>query len=286
MSKFPDWLAYEKAIFEYLRLDHPEAEVAHNASLSGGLSGIPRQIDILVTERFGPKTYVTAFEAKHYSRKIDVKGVEEAIGLFRDVGVDRGVIITTMGYSDAALRRANADDVDIDLDILNLAELEQFQTDASAIPYSGSYGASILAPLGWVIDASKSAWGPARLYRRGLTFEQAHDHSEFMYVKFWDKETGKINTLHDLITAQNQGMLYDFPDTEITVEELGLGEVALGGAIRTAANIYQALEVTAFAEFEKFILFIVLLTPEIVYKRNRRKLEYIIRKALPLSIVQ
>ena len=79
MTDLPDWLAYEKAIFEYLRLDHPEAEVVHNASLPGCLSGVPRQIDVLVTERFGPKVYVTAFEAKHYTRKIDVKGVEEAM---------------------------------------------------------------------------------------------------------------------------------------------------------------------------------------------------------------
>jgi len=198
-ENLPNWLAYEKSIFKYLQFDHPEAEVVHNASLPGLLSGVPRQIDILVTERFGPEAYVTAFEAKHYTRKIDVKGVEEAIGLFRDVGVNRGVMITTMGYSDAALRRANADDVDIELDILNLADLEAFQTDGFAIPYSGPYGTAIPAPLGWIIDGSKSVWGQARLYRRGLTFEQAHNHSEFMYVKFWDKESGQIGTLHDCV---------------------------------------------------------------------------------------
>jgi len=97
--------------------------------------------------------------------------------------------------------------------------------------------------------------------------------------------TGGIhwNTHHDLISAQNQGMLQHFPDAEITVEELDLGAGA-EGAIRTAENMYRALEVTAFAEFEKFILFIVLLTPEVVHKRNRRKLEYVIRKAVPFSI--
>lgn len=285
MTVLPDWLAYEKAIFEYLRLDHPEAEVAHNASLPGCLSGIPRQIDILVTERFGPKSYVTAFEAKHYARKIDVKGVEEAIGLFRDVGVDRGVIITTMGYSDAAFRRANADDVDVDLDILNLAELEAFQTDGMAIPYSGSHGVVIPAPLGWIIDGAKSAWGPARLYRRGLSFEQAHDNSEFMYVKFWNKESGQIKVLDDLIASQNQDLQRHFPRAEISVKELDFGAESKG-AIRMAENMYSALEVTAFAEFERFILFIVLLTPKVVLNRNRRKLEYVIRKALPLSVIQ
>lgn len=280
----PDWLKYEKTVFEYLRLDHPEAKVVHNVSLPGRLSGIPRQIDVLVAERFGVKTYVTAFEAKHYTRKIDVKGVEEAIGLFRDVGVDRGVMITTVGYSDAALRRANADDVDIDLDILDLAELETFQTDGCAIPYKGPHGAVIPAPLGWIIDGSRTAWGLARLYRRGLTFEQAHNQSEFMYIQIWNKESDQINALNDLIAVQNQGMLHDFPNAKITVEVLDFG-LKSNGAIRTAEYIYPALEVTAFAEFEKFILFVVLLTSKVVLNRNRRKLEYVIRKALPFSVL-
>jgi hypothetical protein len=279
----PDWLKYEKTVFEYLQFDYAEAEVVHDVSLPGRLSGVPRQIDVLVTERFGVKTYVTAFEAKYYARKIDVKGVEEAIGLFLDVGVDRGVMITTMGYSDAALRRANADDVDIDLDILDLVELETFQTDGCAIPYKGPHGVVIPAPLGWIIDGTRTAWGLARLYRRGVTFEQAHNQSEFMYVQFWNKESEQISSLNDLIYSQNQGMLRDFPNAEITVESLDLGQKSKG-AIRTAANIYPALEVTAFAEFEKFILFVVLLTPKVVFNRNRRKLEYVVRKALPLSV--
>jgi hypothetical protein len=279
----PDWLKYEKTVLKYLELDRPEAEVVHDVSLLGRLSGIRRQIDVLVTERFGVKTCVTAFEAKHYKRKIDVKGVEEAIGLFLDVGVDRGVMITTMGYSDAALRRANADDLDIDLDILNLAELGRFQTDVCAMPYKGPHGAYIPAPLGWIIDGLSTPWGLARIYRRGLTFRQAHDQSEFMYVQIWNKESDQISTLDELIAAQNQGMLQEYPNAVITVEPLDLGPNSKG-AIRTAANIYPALEVTAFVEFKKSILFVVLLTPEVVLNRNRRKLEYVIRKAGPFSV--
>jgi hypothetical protein len=278
----PNWLKYEKTIFEYLRLDHPEVEVVHNVSLPGRLSGIPRQIDVLVTERLSGTAYTTAFEAKHYSRRVDVKGVEQAIGLFRDVGVDRGVMITTVGYSAAALQRACADDVDIDLDIFDLASLKPFQTDGLAIPYRGPHGTAIPAPLGWIIDGSKSPWGLARLYRRGLTFHQAHGEGEFMYVQIWSKDSA-VRTLDELIAAQNAGMAQDFPNIEITVETLDLG-AAYQGAVRIAANMYPSLEVTAFAEFKEFILFIVLLSPRVVLNRNRRKLEYVIRKALPFSV--
>lgn len=87
------------------------------------------------------------------------------------------------------------------------------------------------------------------------------------------------------VASQNQDMQRHFPLAEISVKELDFGTESKG-AIRTAENMYSALEVTAFAEFERFILFIVLLTPKVVLNRNRRKLEYVIRKALPLSVIQ
>jgi hypothetical protein len=278
----PAWLEYEKTIFEYLHVDHPEAEVVHNALLPGHLSGIRRQIDVLVTETISDAVFRTAFEAKHYSKKVDVKGVEEAIGLFQDVGVNRGVLVTTKGYTDAALQRANADDLDIDLDILDLSDLGSFQTDGMAIPYKGQNGAAIPAPLGWIIDCSRTEWGLARMYRRGLTFQEAHNVSEFMYVQIWDKEA-EPKTLDGLIAEQNKGILHHFPKAEVAVDHLNLGR-GRKGAMRTASGMYVVLEVTAFAEFAKFILFITLITPKVVLNRNRRKLEYVIRKALPFTI--
>ena len=105
---------------------------------------------------------------------------------------------------------------------------------------------------------------------------------EFMYVQFWKKEDA-ASTAADLVQLQSEGILHSFPNASITVEQLDLGE-GKKGCIRTVGNAYQWLEITGSVEFDKFILFIVLHCREIVAKRNRRKLEYVLRKAVPFSI--
>ena len=282
----PPWLAYERTLLGYLQIEYSDSDVQHDVSLPGALSGVARQLDVLIHERIAGDVVTTAFDAKCYSRRVNVKDVEAAIGLFRDVGVDRGVIITTVGYSDAALRRAFADEVDLELDILNLADLGQFQSDGGALPYAGSHGAAIPAPLGWIVDGARSPIGPARLYRRGLTFEQAVEEHEFMYLRFWTKDE-VASTSQALIEWQSENLRAAFPDVRLLVEPLDLGERWKGpGFIRTAANAYEWLEITACVEFREFLFFVVLHTPELVAARNRRKLEYVVRKALPFNVVR
>lgn len=280
----PRWLEYEHIVFEYLQFNHDGAEVRHNVRLPGRLSGVLRQIDVLVDEHLSGHLFRTAFEAKCYKRAVDVKDVEEAIGLLRDVGVDRGVMITTSGYSDAALRRAHADDVDIELDILNLAALEQFQSDGGALPYAGSHGVVIPAPLGWIIDGSRFPGTSARLWRRGLSFEEAYSKREFMYVAFWSKDS-TASSVEELTERQNENVRTAFPGAEITVEPLEL-KGRWRSAVRTVANAYDWLEMTAYVQFDDFILFVVLHTPELVANRNRRKLEYVVAKAIPFTIIR
>ena len=54
--------------------------------------------------------------------------------------------------------------------------------------------------------------------------------------------------------------------------------------MRTARNAYEHLEVTAYVEFEDFIFFVVLHTPQLVANRNVRKLKYVMSKALPFTV--
>ena len=103
-----------------------------------------------------------------------------------------------------------------------------------------------------------------------------------MYVQFW-KKGDTISTAEKLVQLQNEGILRSFPNAAIAVDQLDLGD-GKRGFIRTAANAYQWLEITGSIEFDKFILFIVLHCREIVEKRNKRKLEYALRKAVPFSV--
>jgi hypothetical protein len=49
---------------------------------------------------------------------------------------------------------------------------------------------------------------------------------------------------------------------------------------------YPTTEITGFVEFPKSVFFVVLFTPLVAERRNVRKLEYMLKKVLPISIRQ
>lgn len=125
----PPWLIYERvaACFE-VEAARMDSTVLPNAILIGRLSGVKRQIDILVDARWpdGEQRRVI-FDAKMRKRKIDVKTVEEFEGLMRDVGASRGVLICSSGYTKAALSRAQKH---IDIRLLPVEEALEFEYSA------------------------------------------------------------------------------------------------------------------------------------------------------------
>jgi Restriction endonuclease len=105
----PAWRVYERVVAAF-EVDDAEmgTSVTPNASLIGGISGVRRQIDVLVDARFendGKRRII--FDAKKRSRKVDVKDVESFEGMMRDVGASRGVLVCTKGYTEGARRRAD-----------------------------------------------------------------------------------------------------------------------------------------------------------------------------------
>lgn len=108
MSDEVDWQIYERiaACFE-VDAAAVDVSVTPNASLIGTLSGVARQIDILVDARFeeGLERRII-FDAKRRKRKIDVKDVEGFEGMMRDVRAARGVLICSNGWTKAAEARA------------------------------------------------------------------------------------------------------------------------------------------------------------------------------------
>jgi len=125
-----DWRAYEEQIHErLLRLAGADAEIEFDARVSGRLSGVERQVDILIGASFaniGPATM--AVDCKCFSRNVDVKSVETVIGLVEDVGADLGLIVTTEGFSEGARRRARAVR-GITLDVVPYEDLADWEPD-------------------------------------------------------------------------------------------------------------------------------------------------------------
>lgn len=109
MTEVPDWRIYERvaACFE-IEAAGMDVSVTPNASLKGTISGVARQIDILVEGRWesGLERRIV-FDAKLRKRKVDVKDVESFEGMMRDVRASRGVLICSSGFTEAARRRAD-----------------------------------------------------------------------------------------------------------------------------------------------------------------------------------
>lgn len=108
MTEQIDWQMYERvAACIEVGAAGMDTSVTPNASLIGTISGVARQIDILIDARFeeGVERRII-FDAKLRKRRVDVKDVESFEGMMRDVRASRGVLICSAGWTEAAEARA------------------------------------------------------------------------------------------------------------------------------------------------------------------------------------
>jgi hypothetical protein len=280
-----DWQRYEKEIEAYFRSEYPEAAITPNAALPGKFSKIDRQIDLLVEVRASDLGFRLIVDAKHYKERIDVKDVEQFLGLLRDVSADIGVMISPEGYSEAAINRAHYDDSRVILDILNSKDLEHYQ-GFGAIPFADDCGVLLPAPFGWVIDARRSEHWLACMYPQGSTLENAVTANEWSYIKISTKRAPASNL--DELLAIHDGRMKEQPNAEIKY----LPPVQRPDNARTAVRLFETdgyrgfCEYTGFIEFESAIFFCVVFTPLELAEKNLRNLRYILRKSLPLRVVR
>lgn len=126
MTVTPQWRVYERGAASF-EIDWAgmDVTVIPNASLRGAISGIPRQIDVLVDARWDDDlSRRIIYDAKLRNRRIDVKDVESFLGMMRDVGATRGVLVCAAGWSAGAEARAEQH---IEMKLLPIEELDDFQ---------------------------------------------------------------------------------------------------------------------------------------------------------------
>ncbi|GMU09650.1 hypothetical protein ASNO1_59040 [Corallococcus caeni] len=81
--------------------------VVPNAHLVGAITGIKRQVDVLIDARVAEDVSRRVIvDAKFRRRKIDVTDVEAFEGMMKDCRAQRGLLICSNGFTEAALRRA------------------------------------------------------------------------------------------------------------------------------------------------------------------------------------
>lgn len=151
-----NWRDYEDAVFKILRDRFPASEIESDQMIPGRFSEIQREIDVAGRSTLMGRSMLGIVDCKCYSKRVDVKDVEAMIGMAADVRADIALLVTTIGYSDAALARAhNEPNVRIHLDIVTPDEAAKIgNAPASAMMYRGRVGAVVLAPSGWVATSN------------------------------------------------------------------------------------------------------------------------------------
>jgi hypothetical protein len=118
-----DWQIYERLVGAfYAENSGIEVSVTSNARLEGQISGIPRQIDVLIDARWGDNlSRRIIVDAKYRGRKLTVNDIERFEGMMKDCRAEHGILICPNGWSQGAKRRAQDA---ITIHLLSLAELE------------------------------------------------------------------------------------------------------------------------------------------------------------------
>ena len=130
MEGAPAWRVYERiaACFEVAAAGI-DASVTPNALVLGSISGVRRQIDVLVDARWDTGTERRIiFDAKRRKRKLTVQDVDAFVGLMADVRTARGVLVCTSGWTEAAKRRA-----DKTIELRLMTEQESKEADHAAM---------------------------------------------------------------------------------------------------------------------------------------------------------
>lgn len=97
---------FEQSVAELVAALDPGAEVEHNVIQDGRISGVTRQIDVMVSGHLGPSNLKIAIECKRYKRKLGIGAIDEFAGKLQDLGVAHGVLYCTSGYTGPAKARA------------------------------------------------------------------------------------------------------------------------------------------------------------------------------------
>lgn len=276
------WQEYEKIVFENITEIYPDAKLEFNSKLTGKYSKKRRQCDIIIRNQIQDVEIVTLVDAKYYNKKIDVKEVESFISMANDVNADRGILVTPIGYSKSAYNRAENDKSSIFLDILTLDKLRKHQ-GFCAIPYAGEHGVVLGSAFGWVIDATQRYGTVATSYRVGFDFDQAYREKEFVYFNFWDKKRNPLNA-ECLLENQVKQISERLKIIYSNIEKIKSSSKKMF-LRKTIIENYIGVEYACAVEYDDYIFFGVLISPENRESVNQMKLIQMIERAKPTRIV-
>jgi hypothetical protein len=113
VGRDPKWRKFEKIIAGIHKFAEMGARVVLDDHIVGKITKRRRQIDVSVRFKHGFYEYLLIVECKNYKHKVPVKDVESLRTKMKDVGADRGVMVTTVGYQAGAIETARAYNIEL-----------------------------------------------------------------------------------------------------------------------------------------------------------------------------
>src|SRR5579863_9395591 len=109
----PKWKRFEKQIHQiHSQLAPQGAVVTLDDKIVGFESGVERQLDVTIRISVAGYKILVVIECKDESRPVDVGGIGEFTSLLQDVKANKGVMISSSGYTPAAVEMARARGID------------------------------------------------------------------------------------------------------------------------------------------------------------------------------
>lgn len=109
----PKWKRFEDIAAQIQHDLSPSASVTKNDRIMGRNSGVTREIDIAIRKTVGQYKLLIVIDCKDYKRPVDVKDVEEFMGLAEDVAANKAAMIGATGFTKAAKTRAKKAGIDL-----------------------------------------------------------------------------------------------------------------------------------------------------------------------------
>jgi Restriction endonuclease len=129
-SNEPHWRLYERAVAAFMAENEGiDVSPTPNAPIIGCITGIARQVDVLLDARWGDDlSRRMIVDAKYHGAKVDINDIESFEGMMKDCRAERGILVCPNGYTDGAKRRAQDA---ITIRVLTLDELRESTSWAS-----------------------------------------------------------------------------------------------------------------------------------------------------------
>ena len=90
----PEWKQFEILVANIQKELSPGSVVIHNDKILGRKSRVTRQIDVSIRGKVAQFDFLVIIDCKDYAQPVDVKDIEDFLGLIDDVGAQQGAMVS------------------------------------------------------------------------------------------------------------------------------------------------------------------------------------------------